>query len=79
MTMLPDLSDIQGNILRGYRKNYVRHLILEVGDRRAVGDWLLDSTGRDPVGTHQITTAEPWDEKPETCVNIGMLSCKCHE
>jgi deferrochelatase/peroxidase EfeB len=72
MLARPDLSDVQGNILRGYRKAFVRHLILSVQDRRAVGDWLLDSTGRDPVNTHQITSAEPWEKKPKTCVNVGI-------
>ena len=28
-------NDVQGNILRGYRRNVVRHLILEVADRAA--------------------------------------------
>lgn len=74
MPARPDLADVQGNILRGYRMTYVRHLILGVGNRRAVGDWLLDSTGRDPVGTHQITNAEPWDDKPTTCVNVGVTA-----
>src|SRR4051812_10616238 len=27
-----DLSDVQGNILRGYRRALVRHLILEISD-----------------------------------------------
>jgi len=67
----PDLADVQGNILRGYRKHLVRHLVLSVRDRHAVGNWLLDATGRD-LATHQITNAEPWDESPSTCLNIAM-------
>ena len=36
-----DLSDLQGNVLRGYKdKPYVRYLILEVADRNAARRWL---------------------------------------
>ena len=66
-----DFTDIQGNILRGYRKLHVRHLVLSVSDRDAVANWLLDATGRD-LRTHQITNAEPWDEKPPTCLNVSF-------
>ena len=67
----PNLADVQGNILRGYRKHLVRHLVLTVLDRRAVGNWLLDVTGRD-LTAHQVTNAEPWDEKPSTCLNVAV-------
>ena len=36
-----NLSDLQGNVLRGYKeKPYVRYLILEVADRIAARRWL---------------------------------------
>ena len=35
-----DRTQIQGNILRGYRRKVVRHLILEVGDRTAARKFL---------------------------------------
>jgi deferrochelatase/peroxidase EfeB len=64
-------ADVQGNILRGYRKPRVRYLILEVVDRTAARRWLAACTsGRD--GVPQITTEEPWITKPETCFNIGL-------
>jgi deferrochelatase/peroxidase EfeB len=72
MVASPDLADVQGNILRGYRKPLVRHLVLGVADRSASGNWLLDATGRDPVTTHQVTSAEPWDYKPPTCLNVSV-------
>jgi deferrochelatase/peroxidase EfeB len=67
-----DLSDLQGNILRGYRKPLVRYLILEVADRTAARRWLADSiSGRDH-GVPQITTGNWGVAKPDTCFNIGL-------
>jgi deferrochelatase/peroxidase EfeB len=64
-------ADVQGNILRGYRKPRVRHLVLEITDRAAARRWLAACTsGGD--GVAQITTEEPWETKPETCFNIGL-------
>ena len=51
-----DLADLQGNILRGYRKPHVRYLILEIADRIAARRWLAASiSGRDD-GVPQITS-----------------------
>ena len=64
-------ADVQGNILRGYHKPRVRHLMLEVTDRAAARRWLAATTsGGD--GVPQITTEEPWETKPDTCFNIGL-------
>jgi deferrochelatase/peroxidase EfeB len=66
-----DPADIQGNILRGYRKPCVRHLILEVTDRSEARRWLaacVSGRGNAP----QITTEEPWETKPDTTFNIGI-------
>ena len=64
-------ADVQGNILRGYRKPRVRYLLLEVADRAAARRWLAACTsGRD--GVPGITTEEPWITKPETCFNIAL-------
>ena len=68
----PDLTDIQGNILRGYRKPFVRHLVLTVHDPAAARAWLRDATSGDAGRAPQVTNAEPWDEKPTTCLNIGL-------
>ena len=66
-----DAADVQGNILRGYRKPRVRHLMLEVADRTAARRWLAACmSGRD--GVPQITTETPWTTKPDTCFNIGL-------
>ena len=67
-----DLADLQGNILRGYRKPLVRYLILEVADRTAARRWLAASiSGRDH-GVPQITTGNWGAAKPDTCFNIGL-------
>ena len=67
-----DLSDLQGNILRGYtKKPHVRYLILEVADRCAARRWLTDSvSGRN--GIPQITSGDWGENKPDTCFNIGL-------
>lgn len=72
MTRL-DLADVQGNLLRGYGsgKRYVRHLIVTVKRAPAARAFLHDAT----VGTRAvpaITTAEPWSERPVTCLNVGI-------
>jgi deferrochelatase/peroxidase EfeB len=64
-------ADVQGNILRGYRKPYVRYLMIEVTDPAAARRWLANSlSGAD--GVPQITTEEPWETKPDNCFNIGL-------
>jgi deferrochelatase/peroxidase EfeB len=67
-----DLADLQGNILRGYRKPYVRYLILEVADRIAARRWLTASTSGRDDGVPQITTGNWGATKPDTCFNIGL-------
>lgn len=71
MSAVFNASDVQGNIVRGYRKPRVRHLVLEVTDGSAARRWLAACTsGRD--GVPQITSEEPWITKPDTCFNIGL-------
>ncbi len=64
-------ADVQGNILRGYRKPWVRYLILEVTERAAARRWLAATLSKRD-GIPQITTEEPWVTKPDTCFNIGL-------
>jgi hypothetical protein len=51
-----DFADLQGNILRGYRKPHVRYLILEVADPSAARRWLAASVSGRGDGVPQITT-----------------------
>ena len=64
-------ADVQGNILRGYRRPHVRYLMLEVSDPTAARRWLTAIlSGAD--GVPQITSEEPWETKPDTGFNIGL-------
>ena len=65
-------TDLQGNILRGYRKPRVRYLILEIADRIAAQRWLAASISGRGDGVPQITTADWGATKPDTCFNIGL-------
>jgi deferrochelatase/peroxidase EfeB len=70
-----DPADIQGNILRGYKKSRVRHLILEVTDRSEARRWLAASVSGRTDTVPQITkdTKERrWTTKPDTMFNIGV-------
>ena len=65
-------ADVQGNIVRGYRKPRVRHLVLEIADCIAGRRWLAACTSGRRDGVPQITTEAPWASKPDTCFNIGL-------
>jgi len=67
-----DLADLQGNILRGYRKPHVRYLILEVADPSAARRWLAASVSGRGGDVPQITTGNWGAAKPHTCFNIGL-------
>jgi len=67
-----DFADLQGNILRGYGKQYVRHLVLSVANPGAARRWLSDATSGDESAAPQITNGEQWAERRRTCVNIGV-------
>lgn len=69
---IPDLADVQGNILRGYKKPHVRHLLLTVRDPAVARSWLLDATGGDVPHTPQVTTEQASRNKASTCLNIGL-------
>ena len=71
-----DLSDVQGNVLRGFGHHFARHFALAVGDTaggRALIAGLLP--GELPLET-QVTTAEEWgpdrENEPDHAVNVGI-------
>ncbi|MEQ6249863.1 hypothetical protein ABMC89_13295 [Sulfitobacter sp. HNIBRBA3233] len=69
----PDYADIQGNILRGYRRHLVRHLMLEVTDAKAARRFLALAADGGGDGVPAITPDEDWGEgKPPSCFNIGI-------
>jgi deferrochelatase/peroxidase EfeB len=65
-------QEVQGNILRGYRRSRVRHLILEVADRAAARKFLGVSVAGGNADVPGITSEAPWSEKPPTCFNVGL-------
>ena len=66
-----DVADVQGNILRGYRQPRVRHLILAIANAAEARRW-LGATVSGTANVPQVTTQEPWQEKPDACFNIGL-------
>ena len=68
-----DLTDVQGNLLRGYgsKKRFVRHLIVKATDRAAALQFLRDATGAS-ADVPRITTANTWSDRPVTCFNVGI-------
>jgi deferrochelatase/peroxidase EfeB len=67
-----DRADVQGNILQGYHKQRVRHLVLRVVDAAAARRWIGATAGDDRALAPAITSAAPWSDKPDTCFNIGI-------
>ena len=76
MTRTFEISDIQGNILRGYRRGMARNLILEVTDRAAARRFLAASVEGDDTNVPAITRerSQKWPEqdRPTYCFNIGV-------
>lgn len=67
-----DLTDVQGNILRGYRKPYVRYLIFEVANPVEARRWLAASISGRNDSVPQITPGDWGGARPDTCFNIGL-------
>lgn len=68
-----DLADVQGNILRGYRKPAVRHLVMKVLDAARARAWIAATAGPDRRGVPAITDARDWgDQEPPVCFNLGI-------
>jgi deferrochelatase/peroxidase EfeB len=84
----PNLADIQGFILRGYRMPMVRHFLLKVGVPSKARALLGRLVSGDETDAPQITTAEDWHvgfepgprdnpadipkRKPDYCLNLGI-------
>jgi deferrochelatase/peroxidase EfeB len=68
-------ADVQGNILRGYRKKRVRYLMIEIKEPAAARRWLANSlSGGDRVPKITTESSERWEKqkKPDSCFNIGL-------
>lgn len=66
-----DRSDVQGNILAGYRAQFARHFALKVADAARASS-LLGRLLTGDVSCPKITNAKLWDNKPEYCLNLGI-------
>ena len=67
-----DESDIQGNIVRGYRRHFVRHLILEVNSRSAARSFLAAAVDGTDAEVPAITREAHGASKSEPWFNIGV-------
>lgn len=67
-----DPAEVQGNILRGYRRERMRYLVLEVVDRVAARKWLGAATAGGHGEVPPITTEAQWKTKPDACFNLGL-------
>ncbi|MEL7097530.1 MAG: hypothetical protein AAGM84_01760 [Pseudomonadota bacterium] len=66
-----DPADLQGGILRGFGRSLVRHVMLEVTDRRAARAFL--GACANGQGALPITTEEHWGAtKPDVNFNVGL-------
>lgn len=60
-----DLPRIQGFVVRGYRLPFARYLFLRIGDVARAAAWIAELT-------EDVLTAAPWDQKPDSGVNIAF-------
>lgn len=66
-----DLEDIQGYIIRGYKRmQFSRNLLLRVIDAALAKQWLHDVSSSVTIGVHHPTA----DPNIETCLNIAFTS-----
>ena len=70
--MALDLTDIQGNLLRGYRSANACHFALGIGDAKAAESFITRLLSDDEQRSPQITYAEEWDDKPHYTLNLGV-------
>lgn len=74
MSATLDRTQLQGNILRGYGRPCVRHLLLAVAAPAAARNWLGATVSGQAALAPQITTEAPWDGKPDACFNLGFTA-----
>lgn len=69
-----DPQKVQGNILRGYKHGYVRHLMLEVSNRDTARRFLAASADGTQKDVPRITRSADWNRNDHfpTCFNIGI-------
>ncbi len=68
-----DLTDVQGNILRGYSKAFVRHLVVRVLHPSRGRAWFAAASARDGARAPRITDGDDWGAHgPDVCFGVGL-------
>jgi deferrochelatase/peroxidase EfeB len=67
-----DRSDIQGNLLRGYRAANARHFALSFSQSSSPAEFIDGLVSGDEELSPQISTDEHWTERPDYWLNIGL-------
>lgn len=63
---------VQGNILRGYRRERVRYLVLCVNNAQQTRKWLGTLLDSSDTSSPDITTEVGWVERPAYCFNVSI-------
>lgn len=74
MTAAIDYADVQGTILRGYRADVARHVVLKVVDPAGARRFLGALVAGDGSELPQVTTAARWTVKPRCFLNVGITA-----
>lgn len=67
-----DPTEVQGNILRGYRRSRVRYLMLTIKDAAQTRQWLGRTLDASDSSAPTITSEAPWSTRPDYCFNLGI-------
>ena len=68
-----DLADVQGNVLRGYRKSNVRHLVCRVTSKANARKWVGEIVKDESKVAPRITVGADWGEHPPAvCFNVSF-------
>ena len=67
-------ADLQGNILRGYKKNRVRYLLLEIAEVKLARLWLGQIAADDPGELIGLTRSDWGATPPELCFNVSLTA-----
>ena len=74
--MTIDLSDVQGNVVRGYGLSFdrARHFALAIGDPAAARTFLGELVDGDTYDGVNVTSSAEWapGHRPASCLNIGI-------
>lgn len=69
-----ELTDIQGNVLRGFRASHARHLALAVGAGGDGPGFIAALVSGHDDRSPQVSAADRWEEKPPYALNLGVTA-----